>query len=259
MWWKAIIVLAKGNKVFYSWGAIDKNYLTHSIRKPMLSALYGFYVADGTIDLDATLAELGIDDSPVSLTNEEKQATVRQLLQGRSGVYIPAAAEVESMRAARPERGSHEPGTAFYYNNFGFNVAGTIFRELTGKDIFEEFERLIAEPIGMQDFDPDTCDYAYEEQFSEHPAYRFRISARDLARFGILYLNGGAWEGKQIIPADWVEESTTPYSDVDQRVGAGFGYMWGITMPGGVLEDLVGGTGLFFSGAGVQHLVTVDD
>jgi CubicO group peptidase (beta-lactamase class C family) len=253
------LVLTKGNKVFYGWGEVAKNYPTHSIRKAMLSALYGFYVADGTIDLDMTLAELGIDDSPVSLTEAEKQATVRQLLQGRSGVYIPAAHENQSMRDSRPERGSHEPGTFFYYNNFDFNVAGSIFRQVTGNDIFTEFDRLIARPIGMQDFDPDSCAYEFEEEFSTHPAYWFRISARDLARFGILFLNGGVWEGKQIVPADWFEESTTPHGVMDERLQAGFGYMWGVTMPGGVLEDILGGTGLFFSGAYVHHLVIVNE
>jgi CubicO group peptidase (beta-lactamase class C family) len=253
------IVLAQGDKVFFSWGEVTRNYQNHSIRKPLLSALYGFYVADGTVDLDLTMEELGIDDIPPSLTPEEKQATIRHLLQGRSGVYHPAAAEIASMRAQRPERGSHAPGTFFYYNNWDFNAAGTIFRQLTGKDIFEDFARRIAKPIGMQDFDPDSCHYNLEEQYSQHPSYRFRMSARDLARFGILYLQDGVWEGEQLIPADWIEESTKTYGEVDERLRAGFGYMWGTILEGGVLQKMLGGTGLFFSGIGVHHLVIVDD
>ncbi|UCF37783.1 MAG: serine hydrolase [Acidobacteriota bacterium] len=253
------LVVAQGDKVVFSWGEVTKNYQAHSIRKPLLSALYGFYVADGTIDLDLTMDKLGIDDIPPSLTPEEKQATIRHLLQGRSGVYHPAAAEVASMIAKRPERGSHAPGTFFYYNNWDFNAAGTIFRQLTGKDIFEEFERRIAKPIGMQDFDTDLCHYNLEEKRSQHPSYRFRISARDLARFGILYLHDGVWEGKQLIPADWIEESTRTYSKDIEGVGAGFGYMWGTILEGGVLYKMLGGTGLFFSGIGVHHLVIVDD
>jgi CubicO group peptidase (beta-lactamase class C family) len=60
-----------------------------------------------------------------------------------------------------------------------------------------------------------------------HPAYPFRISARDLARLGQLYLQKGKWQGEQILPAEWIEESTQPYSRTDD-VGtySGYGYMW---------------------------------
>jgi len=63
----------------------------------------------------------------------------------------------------------------------------------------------------MQDLDIGRLRYDYEPQ-SVHPYYGFRISARDLARFGQLYLQQGAWEGEQIVPAQWVAESVYPYS-----------------------------------------------
>jgi CubicO group peptidase (beta-lactamase class C family) len=50
------------------------------------------------------------------------------------------------------------------------------------------------------------------------------MSARDLARFALLYLNHGAWEGRQVVPADWVRESTQPYSRAGS--GAGYAYLW---------------------------------
>ena len=80
-------------KVLFSWGSVSHNYYTHSIRKPLLSALYGIHVNQGNINLDATMEDLNIDDIPPSLTNEEKQATVRDLIKSRSGVYHEAAAE----------------------------------------------------------------------------------------------------------------------------------------------------------------------
>lgn len=253
------IVMACQGKVFFTWGEIARNYRCHSLRKPFLSALYGIYVDNKTINLDLTLADLGIDDIPPALSPDEKQATIRQLLQGRSGVYHKAVAEAPSMIENRPERGSHPPGTYYYYNNWDFNVAGTIFRLLTGKDIFEEFKKRIADPIGMQDFDTANCSYKYDWEISQHPAYEFRMSARDLTRFGILYQNHGVWEGKQIIPDDWITESTTTYSMVDSTLGAGAGYMWGTILAGGMLSKLLGGTGLFFSGLGVQNLAIIDD
>ena len=106
----AVMALYDG-KVFFSWGDITRNYKCHSIRKPFLSALYGIHVAQGNINLDATLKDLHIDDIPPGLTPEEKQATVRDLIKSRSGVYHEAAAEVSGIEwiENRPARGSH-PG-----------------------------------------------------------------------------------------------------------------------------------------------------
>jgi CubicO group peptidase (beta-lactamase class C family) len=253
------IMLAYDGKVFFSWGDVEKNYKCHSIRKPFLSALYGIYADNKTIDLDLTMKDLGIDDISPGLTDTEKQATIRQLLQSRSGIYHEAAGEAESMRAARPERGSHKPGEFFYYNNWDFNALGTIFGRLTGKDIFQEFKEKIANPIGMQDFDPDSCTYDFEKDKSEHPKYSFRMSARDLVRFGILYQKGGVWNGKRIIPEKWMSESTTAYSVADSALGAGFGYMWRTMAEGSLLARLMGGSGLFFSGMGVHSLTIMPE
>jgi len=152
----AVMALYDG-KIFFSWGNINQKYLIHSIRKPFLCALYGIYAKRGLIDLDKSLDELGIDDIPPGLTLIEKQATVRDLLMSRSGVYHEAAAEAQVMIKTRPERGSHAPGTFFYYNNWDFNVLGTIFEQQTGKKIFEAFKEEIADAIGMQDFLLSDC------------------------------------------------------------------------------------------------------
>ena len=85
-----------------------------SVRESLLSALYGNAVARGDIDLKQSLAELGIDDNEPSLSVEEKTATVRDLLEARSGVYHAALYEPPSMAVRRPPRHSHPPGTFWY-------------------------------------------------------------------------------------------------------------------------------------------------
>jgi CubicO group peptidase (beta-lactamase class C family) len=115
-------------------------------------------------------------------------------------------------RQRRPARGSHPPGTFWYYNNWDFNTLGTIYEQATGTGIYEALDRLIARPIGMQDYRPQDGVY-FPGAASTHRAYPLRMSARDLARFGLLYLNKGAWAGKQIVPADiprepWVCEAS---------------------------------------------------
>ena len=224
----ALMVVTEG-QVVLEWGKTANNFLTHSMRKSLLSALYGIFVAENKIDLSRTLADLGIDDL-TPLTKSEKQATVLDLLQARSGVYIPAGGETKGMSAGRPERGSHKHGTHWYYNNWDFNALGTIFDQQMGEqDIYQAFEDRIAAPTGMQDYFPERLGYVYFYALSQHPYYGFRVSARDLARFGQLYLQEGAWDGEQIIPAGWVEESTRAYSKTEQSgTYSGYGYMWWI-------------------------------
>jgi CubicO group peptidase (beta-lactamase class C family) len=194
----------------------------HSCRKSFLSALIGNAVARGQMHLDDTLASLNIDDNPPSLTPQEKQATVQMLLEARSGVYHATEYETKGMAEKRPERGSHAPGTFWYYNNWDFNTLGAIYEKAVGRSIFESLAGEIATPIGMQDFRAKDGYYVRGKE-SRFPAYPMRMSARDFARFALLYLHGGNWAGKQIVPAAWVAESITPHSDAES---GGYGYLW---------------------------------
>jgi CubicO group peptidase (beta-lactamase class C family) len=229
-------MLVTDGAVLDRWGEIERKFSTHSIRKSFLSALYGVFWREGKIDVTKTLAELGIDDNEPSLTEIEKRATVHDLLKARSGVYHPALAETTNMAAAKPERHSREPGTFWYYNNWDFNALGTIFNQMTGSDLFVEFERRIAEPIGMEDFDRQSDTRYQRGRQSIHPAYPFQMTARDMARFGLLMLREGRWAGEQIVPSQWVHESSTPYSRAishnDGTDVGGYGYMWWIAVGG---------------------------
>lgn len=222
----AAFMLVYDGAVVATHGDVARRYMNHSIRKSLLSALYGIYVEDGTIDLDASLADLGIDDIG-SLDDAEKRATVLDLLQAQSGVYHPAAYESPAMAASRPARGSHEPGTFWYYNNWDFNALGTIFREQTGEDLFEAFGARLAEPIGMRDYRPRDGYYHLQAEVSRHAAYPIRMSTRDLARFGLLFARDGNWAGRQVVPDVWVARSVQSYSRVADDPGmSGYGYMW---------------------------------
>jgi CubicO group peptidase (beta-lactamase class C family) len=220
----AAVVIVKDGIIVDEWGSVETKYMTHSIRKSFLSALYGNYVKDGTVDMDKTIEELGIKDEP-PLTDTEKKATIRDCMKARSGVYHTALYESEGMKALKPERHTMRPGTHWYYNNWDFNVLGSIFEMKTGKKIFEALEEEIAKPIGMEDFAAEDGWYVTGEE-SIHAAYPFKITARDMARFGLLMLRNGQWKNKQIVPAGWVEESTRYHSDATLYACDGYGYMW---------------------------------
>ena len=222
-------MVVAGGKVAEAWGEIDRHYNVHSIRKSFLSALYGIHDAEGRVDLEATLGSLGIDDKE-GLSEREKLATVHQLLAARSGVYHPSGYESPNMLAIKPARHSHGPGVNWCYNNWDFNALGTIFRQMTGADIYADFKARIADPIGMQDYEPARDGGYHPLEASIHPAYPFRMTARDLARFGELFLRKGRWGGAQIVPEAWVEDSVAPISDAG--LAGSYGYMWWVGRDG---------------------------
>ncbi len=221
----AAVVIVQHGAIVGAWGETSTDLLLNSARKSLLSGLIGIAVGNGQINLHATMAQLGIDDNPPALTPAENQATVLDLLEARSGIYHPANYETPGMAAKRPPRGSHAPGSFWYYNNWDFNVLGAIYEHAVGTPIFTAFARQIAAPLQMQDFDPSKCKYVGGAG-SIYPAYVFYASARDLARFGLLYLRRGRWGDKQIIPAAWIDQSTRSYSAAND--GFGYGFLWWI-------------------------------
>jgi CubicO group peptidase (beta-lactamase class C family) len=222
-WGAASVLLVHRGRVVVAWGEVSRPFKTYSVRKSLVNLLYGAAAADGRLSLDRSLADLGIDDIE-TLTPRERQATVRDLLAARSGVYHPAAREPAGMQANRPARGSHAPDTHWFYNNWDFNTLAAIYAVVTGSDIFDAFTAEFAGPLGFEDYEADHPFWIREPSRTTHPAYEIPLSARDMARVGQLVLQAGRWEGRQVVPAAWLDESTRPYSALEGR-GA-YGYLW---------------------------------
>ena len=96
--------------------------------------------------------------------------------------------------------------------------------------MFAALEKELARPLAFQDFDPSRDTRNVKEWASSHPAYVMRLSARDLARVGLLMARDGHWEGRRIVSTQWVAESTTSYTDVSP--GLGYGYLWWVGREG---------------------------
>jgi CubicO group peptidase (beta-lactamase class C family) len=173
-----------------------------------------------------------------------------------SGVYHPVDHQPVELAGPPPARGSHQPGTYFYYNNWDFNALGTIYERQTGDGIYESFKRRIADVVGMEDFVLSDGVWG-SGKVSNHRNYSFVMSARDLARFGVLYAQGGAWNGRQIVPAPWVELSTRAHASVGVPAfpGRGYGYMWWTRFGGGFVPSWQAPQSMFFAyGIGAQFL-----
>ncbi len=255
---QAVMALHDG-KVFFSRGNIYRNYAVDSIRETFLNALYGIHDARGYINLNASLADLHIDDIPPGLTFAEKQAKVEHLLTSRSGVYHVTTAEDQTMIDERPARGSHAPDTFFYHNNWDVNALGTIFEHETGEEICNAFKKEIADVVEMVDYNISNCFYQYEWNKSLHPAYQFKVSLRDLAKFGALYQKNGRWEGSRIIQEYWIDESTMAYSTMPDTDGLGYGYLWKIIPEDSDLGQLIGYPGYYHIGTDDYVLVVIPD
>ena len=249
------LMVVVGGESIFEYGNITQTSYIASVRKSVLAMLMGKYVENGTIDLDRTVGDLiasGVIPEDVDgLLPIEKQATIRHLIQSRSGVYHNASNAGDDA-ARRPARGSKQPGEFYLYNNWDFNIAGTIFENLVGRLIYEVFMDDIAIPIGMQDY--DLANQVKRGDFSQSlfPAYHFDFSTRDMARIGYLMLRGGRWGDQQIISPEWMQEMLTIYTPKSEimltrphRPLFGYSYMWWIfdVENDPVLEGAYTGTG----------------
>jgi CubicO group peptidase (beta-lactamase class C family) len=256
----AAVMIIQGGIVVDEWGETTRKFNVHSIRKSLLSAMIGIYEANGTLNLQSTLAQLGVDDR-LGLTASELQARLVDLLGSRSGVYHPANLVSEAASGRWPERGNHTPGSFWFYNNWDFNATGGIFEQAARIGIFEAFDSLIAKPTGMQDYVPADGMYEPRSGFggaqgrsvSDFPGYIFRLSARDMARFGLLYLRKGRWNDVQVIPEEWVERTTK--TDRAVRDFRGHEFFWWISIAGRLYPDVNIGEGAYAAlGAGGHHI-----
>jgi CubicO group peptidase (beta-lactamase class C family) len=234
----AMVIVVHGHMIF-SYGDTALVSKIASVRKSILSILYGKYVESNTIDLNKTVEQLGLAEPGNPFLPIEKNATLEQLLAGRSGIYpLPdwVPPDKDLIVASQPHRGSEFPGMYFHYNDWDFNAAGTAFEKLTGKNIYDALETDLAEPLQMQDFDRGKQKkIAHEGQV--HPEYAMYVSTRDMARIGLLMLRNGNWAGKQVVPVSWVANSASAFTSFEEMnppylrsAGAperwGFGLMW---------------------------------
>ena len=239
------MLVAVHGQVVFQYGDLTHASKIASVRKSVLSMLYGNYAARGLVDFRKTVTQLGLQEAEPFLAIEE-HATLEHLLTARSGIYLKSGND--NLDAVAPKRGSEFPGTRMQYNNWDFNAAGTAFEKLTGKTIYQALEEDLARPIGMEDYDP-AKQGKVPSPGSVHPEYVMRLSTRDLARLGVLMLRKGRWNDRQVIPAEWVRYTTTlitPFARIHPTglsIGGqpdrwGYGVMWWVwdepEFPGGV-------------------------
>ena len=257
-----LMVVTDGRPV-RTMGDIRKPHRVHSVRKALLSALVGQHAGagKGKINLNHTLAQLEIDDAPVPLTKLQKQAKVLHLIKSVSGINHAAAAETGAMTADKQKQlgfRPNPPGAVWAYNNWDYNALTTIFEQETGRRVCDAFLWGIARPLGMQDVTAQSVFYSRDKALSVHPKAGFKLSARDMARFGQLYLDQGRFDGRQIVPAAWVRRITTDFTRTGRKgLGSGHGYLWWVPCDAASKKMGVPGGTFLASGFAGQKIVVV--
>jgi len=206
----------------------DRPFDVKSASKSVLSALVGIAIERGRIDgLDATVGELlpayarGLDDAKRAITLGDLLA-MESGLASTSGEHYGAWVTTDDWTAAALARPfESEPGSEFTYSTGNSHLVSAILTEATGKSTFELARESLFGPLGIE-----VAGWERSPEGYYFGGNSLRIAPRDLARVGRLYLAKGRWEGRRLLPAEWVEVSTRRHSEGwPERYGA-YGYFW---------------------------------
>ena len=208
--------------------------ISWSVAKSFLSALFGVLQAEGAF---GSLDDQVVQYAPALKGSAYDGATIRDVLTMSSGVgfnedYLDFNSDINKMGrvlalggsmddfAAGLKTRAAEPGTRWHYVSIDTHVLGMVIRGATGKDIPELLESRILAPMGFE----AAPYYITDGTGTSFVLGGLNLRTRDYARFGQMILQGGMWQGKQVVPADWVAASTSPQA----ADGSSYGFQWWI-------------------------------
>lgn len=223
---RAVLVIYDGKIIGEQYApGFDKNtvMLGWSISKSLTGALIGILVQEGKLNLDAPAPV------PEWKNTAKERITIKQLLQQTTGLdyeeNYTKPCEVTNMLFKHGDMAAfaaklhlkHEPGTVFNYSGGNTNILSRIIRHTVGEEGYAAFPyQSLFHKINMYSIllEPDASGTYIGSSYSY-------ATARDFARFGLLYYNHGRWNGEQLLSADWIKESIVP-SVADKRKQYGY-------------------------------------
>lgn len=213
---------------YYKDGYDETSIFTlQSCSKSITSALIGIAIHEGYIEsVDVPISEY-FPQIAASDNESLKQITIWHLLTHTSGLSISDDAIWDAWRGSdnwvdfalnRPVVA--EPGAVFSYSTASTHLLCAILQKATGQTVYDFGKERLFDPVGM-----DSVQCETDPQGISDGGNGFSMNVYDMAKFGQLYLNSGVWEGQQIIPAEWVEESTSLQFKRSSG-SADYGYQW---------------------------------
>jgi CubicO group peptidase (beta-lactamase class C family)/glucose/arabinose dehydrogenase len=216
----------------------DSKYLVYSTSKSFASTAAGLAIAAGKLKLDTTVGQLFPEASPPS----KRDITVRHLLTMTSGAHSDNTQleRNDLFKYVLEELPmDYAPGEKWEYNNTGLSLLAPVLQKAIGKSVAEILEEQVFSKIGIP-----REDWTWDDRDGTPLPYSgLHITARSLARFGLLFLNKGQWRGEKLVSSTWVAEATR-----SKTAGTRYGYLWWDNSSGawpGVPRDAYAAMGKF--------------
>jgi len=222
---------------YFNIGSPEQQLNIHSVTKSINSALVGIALEQGYLSsLDQKMMEFFPELNDRIKDPRKKQITVRQMLQMRAGYpWEESTRELFDLLYSGFRASTlgdvplvRDPGTDFEYSNLTTHLLGIIVARASGTDLRSFAQEHLFSPLGIE---PGFWQTDWETNYLGFSD--IHLAAGDLAKFGLMYLNDGKYNGKQIVPAAWVHDSLQIYSENawKYRVGRnwqdnGYGYQW---------------------------------
>ena len=240
----ALVIIRDGKLIhesYYKGTERDDLRISWSVAKSFMSGLYGQAIENGLMDISNPI-EFYL---PQLKGTAYEGASVDDILNMTSGVrfnedYLDPKSDINDMGRVLGLGGSmddytetlldrqYEPGTTWQYVSIDTHVAAMALRKVTGKSLHQLWEETYGAHLGMG----KSPFYLTDGEDVAFALGGLNLRTRDYAKFGQLFLQGGEWEGEQLIPADWVAASTKNQApNVHPIRGTGYGYQWWVPMP----------------------------
>lgn len=232
----------------------DEGTLFHlrSITKNVTSAITGMAFEDGILnDVDDPVG-MYLDDF---MDEDKSKITLRHLLNMTSGLQWNEDAEVlpliqyryqDPVKTMSERSVVSEPGTEFNYNSVSPHIVSHILSSEAEQNFLSLAHEMLLDPLEIKE-----SDWELDPQGEAWGGFGLQLRAQDLAKFGLLYLNKGVWEGQQLVPRAWVEESMEPQVFFNDAGTRGYCYQWWTATNAG---------GLFYGlGYGGQALMIIPE
>jgi len=230
----SMMIVRHGKIVAEGWWApyaADEPHSLFSLSKSFTSTAVGLAVSEGKLRIDDPILKFFPQETPSEPSANLKAMRVRDLLTMSVGHHdedirdFPYTAEESVVKAFLAKPVAHKPGTFFVYNTPGSYMLSAIVQKVTGQTVLDYLGPRLFQPLGIAN-----PTWEASKQGISMGGFGLSIRTEDIARFGQLYLQKGEWQGKQLIPAEWVEAATSrqmsngssPTSDWEQ----GYGYQF---------------------------------
>jgi CubicO group peptidase (beta-lactamase class C family) len=255
----------------YQYGRTDRDrVLSQSMAKTVTAMLLGIAVSEGRIrSIDETVATY----VPELAGTAYGETPIRALLHMASGVAFSetydgaddiaklgralfVGAEPATAALAQFDRREVPPGTRFHYASSETEVLGLVVQRATGQSLASYLQRRVWQPMGAE----AEARWVTDRDGKEVGYCCFNATLRDWARFALVLAHDGAWNGRQIIPRQWVMDATSveaPYLAARSQGGYGYGYQVWLVPGGGRQFALLGIHGQTILVDPASHLVLV--